>query len=182
MRPPSLFPIFGDINALPGIGRRLQELVERVAGPRIVDLLWTLPTGLVDRRHAPKIAEAVFGEIATIAVRIDAHEAPGTPKRPYRVICSDETGFMTLVFFHAKPDWLEKTYPVGEIRVVSGRVDEFGGGRQMTHPDFVATLEDADSIRTVQPVLSLDPGFDTESDKAGGRRRAGPDARTCRMG
>ena len=159
MRPPSLFPIFGDINALPGIGPRLQELVERVAGPRIVDLLWTLPTGLVDRRHAPKIAEAVFGEIATIAVRIDAHEAPGAPKRPYRVICSDETGFMTLVFFHAKPDWLEKTYPVGEIRVVSGRVDEFGGGRQMTHPDFVATLEDADSIRTVQPVYPLTQGL-----------------------
>ena len=159
MRPPSLFPIFGDINALPGIGPRLQELVERVAGPRIVDLLWTLPTGLVDRRHAPKIAEAVFGEIATIAVRIDAHEAPGAPKRPYRVICSDETGFMTLVFFHAKPDWLEKTYPVGEIRVVSGRVDEFGGGRQMTHPDFVATLENADSIRTVQPVYPLTQGL-----------------------
>ena len=159
MRPPSLFPIFGDIKALPGIGPRLQGLVERVAGPRIVDLLWTLPTGLVDRRHAPKIADAAFGEIATITVRIDAHETPGAPKRPYRVICSDETGFMTLVFFHAKQDWLEKTYPVGEIRVVSGRVDEFGGGRQMTHPDFVATLEEADSIRTVQPVYSLTQGL-----------------------
>ena len=159
MRPPSLFPIFGDIKALPGIGPRLQGLVERVAGPRIVDLLWTLPTGLVDRRHAPKIADAAFGEIATITVRIDAHETPGAPKRPYRVICSDETGFMTLVFFHAKQDWLEKTYPVGEIRVVSGRVDEFGGGRQMTHPDFVATLEEADSIRTVQPVYPLTQGL-----------------------
>ena len=159
MRPPSLFPIFGDIKALPGIGLRLQGLVERVAGPRIVDLLWTLPTGLVDRRHAPKIADAAFGEIATITVRIDAHETPGAPKRPYRVICSDETGFMTLVFFHAKQDWLEKTYPVGEIRVVSGRVDEFGGGRQMTHPDFVATLEEADSIRTVQPVYPLTQGL-----------------------
>ena len=165
MRPPSLFPIFGDINALPGIGPRLQGLVERVAGPRIVDLLWTLPTGLVDRRHAPKIADAAFGEIATITVRIDAHETPGAPKRPYRVICSDETGFMTLVFFHAKQDWLEKTYPVGEIRVVSGRVDEFGGGRQMTHPDFVATLEDADSIRTVQPVYPLTQGLTQKTIK-----------------
>ena len=61
MRPQSLFPLFGDIDALPGIGPRLKGLVERVAGPRIVDLVWTLPTGLVDRRHAPKIAEAAFG-------------------------------------------------------------------------------------------------------------------------
>ena len=159
MRPQSLFPIFGDIGALPGIGPRLKGLVARVAGPRIVDLLWTLPTGLVDRRHAPKIADAGFGEIATITLRIDAHEKPGAPKRPYRVICSDETGYLTLVFFHAKQDWLEKTYPVGETRVVSGRVDEFGGGRQMTHPDFVATVAEADRIRTVHPVYPLTQGL-----------------------
>ena len=29
----------------------------------------------------------------------------------------------------------------------------------MTHPDFVATLEEADSIRTVQPVYSLTQGL-----------------------
>ena len=159
MRPQSLFPVFGDIGALPGIGPRLKGLVARVAGPRIVDLLWTLPTGLVDRRHSPKVAEAVIGEIATITVRIDAHEQPGAPKRPYRVICSDETGFLTLVFFHAKQDWLEKTYPVGETRVVSGRVDEFGGGRQMTHPDFAVPAAQADSIRTVHPVYPLTQGL-----------------------
>ena len=159
MRPQSLFPVFGDIGALPGIGPRLKGLVARVAGPRIVDLLWTLPTGLVDRRHAPKIAEAAIGGIATIAVRIDAHEQPGAPRRPYRVICSDETGFLTLVFFHARQDWLEKTYPVGETRVVSGRVDEFGGGRQMTHPDFTVPVAEADSIRTVHPVYPLTQGL-----------------------
>ena len=159
MRPQSLFPIFGDVGALPGIGPRLKGLVDRVSGPRIVDLLWTLPTGLVDRRHAPKIAEAAIGEIATIAVRIDAHEPPGTPKRPYRVICSDETGFLSLVFFHAKQDWLDKSYPVGETRVVSGRIEEFGGGRQMTHPDFVVPVAQADTIRAVHPVYPLTQGL-----------------------
>ena len=159
MRPQSLFPIFGDVGALPGIGPRLKGLVDRVAGPRIVDLLWTLPTGLVDRRHAPKIAEAAVGEIATITVRIDAHEPPGAPKRPYRIICSDETGFLSLVFFHAKQDWLDKSYPVGESRVVSGRIDEFGGGRQMTHPDFVVPVAQAETIRTVHPVYPLTQGL-----------------------
>ncbi len=159
MRPQSLFAIFGDIGALPGIGPRLKGPVARVAGPRIVDLLWTLPTGLVDRRHSPKVAEAAIGGIATIAVRIDAHEPPGAPRRPYRVICSDETGFLSLVFFHARQDWLEKTYPVGETRAVSGRVDEFGGGRQMTHPDFTVPVAEADSIRTVHPVYPLTQGL-----------------------
>ncbi len=159
MRPSVLFPIFADIRSLPGIGPRLQGPFERVAGPRIVDLLWTLPTGLIDRRHAPKVADAAAGEIATLTVRIDAHEPPDVPRRPYRVIGSDETGFIALVFFHAKPEWLQRTYPVGQIRVVSGRVDEFGGGRQMTHPDFAVPPDEADSVRIVQPVYPLAQGL-----------------------
>ncbi len=159
MRPESLFPLFGDINALPGIGPRLKTAVERVAGPRIVDLIWTLPTGLIDRRYSPKIADAASGEIATITVMIDSHEVSETPKRPYRVICSDDSGSMTLAFFHARKAWLESAYPVGRQRVVSGRVEEFHGHRQMTHPDFVAAPEEADSLRTVQPVYPLTEGL-----------------------
>ncbi|MCY4239606.1 MAG: ATP-dependent DNA helicase RecG [Rhodospirillaceae bacterium] len=159
MRPESLFPLFSDINALPGIGPRLKTLVERVAGPRIVDLIWTLPTGLIDRRYSPKIADAASGKIATITVMIDSHEVPGTPKRPYRVICSDDSGSMTLAFFNARKAWLEAAYPIGQQRVVSGRVEEFQGRRQITHPDFVATPEEAESLRTVQPVYPLTEGL-----------------------
>lgn len=159
MRPQSLNPLFAEIVALTGIGPRLEPLVARVAGPRVVDLLWTLPAGLVDRRYSPTIADATLGEIATITLTIDAHEQPGGSRRPFRVICSDDTGFMTLVFFHAKRAWLESQYPVGEVRVVSGRMEEFNGGRQMTHPDFVAPVEEADEIRTVQPVYPLTQGL-----------------------
>ncbi len=56
MRPQSLTPLFAQVTSLPGIGPRLGKLVEKLAGPLVVDLLWHLPFAVVDRRNAPKVA------------------------------------------------------------------------------------------------------------------------------
>ena len=58
MRPSILFPLFAPVTRLPGIGPKIGELVARAAGEKIVDLLWHLPAGLIDRRHAPAVGAA----------------------------------------------------------------------------------------------------------------------------
>ena len=73
MRPEILFPIFAPVTKLAGVGPRIAKLIEKLAGPHISDLLWHLPSGIIDRRYAPKIVEARAGVIATIpATRPDA--------------------------------------------------------------------------------------------------------------
>ena len=104
MRPEVLYPLFAPARSLPGIGPRLEKLVERLTGPKVVDLLWHLPSGLIDRRSRPKIAEAQDGEIATLEVQIGLHVPPRTKRLPYRVHVSDETGEMQLVFLNARAD------------------------------------------------------------------------------
>ena len=158
MRPDVLNPLFADVTALPGLGPRLGKLVEKLAGRHVVDLCWHLPTGLIDRRFAPKIAEAPEGGIATLTLRVDKHFPPRIKRLPYRVLCSDETGEITLVFFHARPDWLEKMLPVGAVRIVSGKVERFRGEAQMSHPDHVTTLENKDELEAVEPVYPLTAG------------------------
>ena len=126
MRPHVLFPLFAPVTRLSGVGPRIGELIARAAGDKIVDLLWHLPSGIVDRRHAPTVGDAEPGEIATLTVKVHTHEPPparAPRKLPYRVVCGDETGFITLVFFSARNDYLLQQFPVGEIRVVSGKVD-----------------------------------------------------------
>ena len=91
MRPQSLTHLFAQTTSLPGIGPRLGKLVEKLAGPLVVDLLWHLPFAVVDRRNAPEVAHAKAGEIATDRDRRRA-PAPRNPRQPYRVWCSDETG------------------------------------------------------------------------------------------
>ena len=159
MRPQILFPFFAPITGLPGVGPRFAKLIERVAGPLVLDLVWHLPTGLVDRRFTPKIAEAPEGRIATIAVKVDAHIKPRNPRLPYKVRCRDDTGFLHLVFFHLKGDYLDKALPVGSTRVVSGRIERFRDEVQMTHPDHIAPPEEFVRLAAVEPVYRLTAGL-----------------------
>ena len=159
MRPEVLYPVFAPVTAIKGVGPRLARSIANVAGPHVADLLWHLPAGLIDRRFAPKIAEAPDGCIATLTVTVDAHLPPHHARLPYKVRCRDETGFLHLVFFNARAEYLKKSLPQGEVRVVSGKVEHYDGAPQMTHPDHIATLAELDRVRAVEPVYKLTAGL-----------------------
>ena len=157
MRPEILFPLFAPVASLKGIGQRFATLVERAAGPRLVDLLWAKPVGVIDRRFSPKLKDAVPGQIATLTVQIDQHLVPSSSRHPYRVRCSDETGQITLTFFRARGDYIEKILPLGQVRVISGKVESYGDQLQMSHPDHIAAEGEVDL--TVEPIYPLTAGL-----------------------
>jgi len=159
-RPEALFPLFAEAVKLPGIGPRLQKLLEKLTGPKVVDLLWHLPVGLIDRRNRPHIIDAQPGVIATLEVVVGPHRAPPRGSRaPYRIPCTDETGEITLTFFHAREDYLRRTLPEGETRVISGEVEAYGGQIQMTHPDHILTVDEARNLPPYEPVYPLTAGL-----------------------
>ena len=133
------------MTTLSGIGPQLGRLVERVAGPLIVDLLWHLPTGIVDRRAAPSVTELEDGGIVTLKLKVERHD-PGMGRRPYRIVCYDGTGFITLVYFNVKSDYLQRLLPVGAERIVSGKVEFYVGIPQIAHPDHVVPLDQAGNV------------------------------------
>lgn len=159
MRPEILFPLFAPVRSLPGLGPRLGEAVAKLAGEKVVDLLWHLPTGLIDRRYAPKIVEAIPGKVATLTVTVGAHHPPRVPRLPYRVLCFDESGTIELVFFHAHADYLTRVLPEGSVRVVSGRIEHYQDRVQMTHPDHIAAPEQESALAAVEPVYALTAGL-----------------------
>ncbi|MBU0797080.1 MAG: ATP-dependent DNA helicase RecG [Alphaproteobacteria bacterium] len=163
MRPEILFPLFADVTTLPGLGPRLGKLVQSAIGPHVADLLWHLPSGIIDRSYAPKLAEVAPSRIATLTVRIDTHLPPPAPRRPYRVMASDASGELEIVFFHAKGDYLVKLLPVGETRLVSGRVEMFQGRPQMTHPDYIAKPEEAAEVTGIESVYPLTAGLNLKT-------------------
>ena len=163
MRPEVLFPLFAPARSLPGIGPRLEKLVEKLAGPKVVDLLWHLPSGLIDRRSRPTIAEVRDGEIATMEISVGLHVPPRTKKLPYRVHVSDPTGEMQLIFFNARPDYLAKTLPEGSKRIISGRIEFYQGEPQMTHPDHIVDMAELDQMPLLEPVYPLTAGLPLKS-------------------
>ncbi|PWB57728.1 MAG: ATP-dependent DNA helicase RecG [Bradyrhizobiaceae bacterium] len=165
MRPSRLDPLFASLPSLPGIGPKLERLFRRLLGredgARVIDLLFHLPTGVVDRRARPKLAETVPDTVATVRVTVDRHRPPppNRPRAPYQIHASDETGDLILTFFNARRDYLEKLLPVGETRYVSGIIALYDGMRQMVHPDRVVSEADLASLPLVEPVYPLTEGL-----------------------
>ncbi len=159
MRPNILNPLFASVTSIQGVGPRLGKLFEKLCGPQVADLLWHLPTGIIDRRFAPKVMEAPEGAICTLTLRIHGHEPSSGPRRPYKVIASDDSGFITLAFFHGHPEYLRRALPEGETRVVSGRMERFAGKPQMSHPDYIGTLNELESLQAVEAVYPLTAGL-----------------------
>ncbi|WP_417429252.1 ATP-dependent DNA helicase RecG [Kiloniella sp.] len=158
MRPEILFPLFTPVSTLQGVGPRLSTLYEKLAGGRVLDLCWHLPVGLVDRRYSPTIADAISDRVATLKITVSRHIPSANRRSPYRVICHDQTGEMTLIFFHARDDYLMKLLPVGEERIISGRLERFGDVLQMAHPDHMVPISEEEDVKTVEPVYPLSAG------------------------
>ena len=66
---------------------------------------------------------------------------------------------LTLTYFHAKRDYLEKLFPVGELRYVSGTTALYDGMLQMVHPDRVVSEAELDKLPMVEPVYPLTEGL-----------------------
>ena len=122
-------------------------------------MAFDLPSGVVDRSYRPKLAEAQSGRIATVEVNVLDHMPPRVKSQPYRVRVSDDSAVMELVYFRAQADWLEKMLPLGQRRVLSGRIEKFKDKLQMLHPDYVVAPEEVASFPLHEPVYGLTEGL-----------------------
>jgi ATP-dependent DNA helicase RecG len=166
MRPAILNPLFATVSALPGIGPKLEKLFGRLLGrdgepPRLIDLLFHLPTGFVDRRQQPKLGAVEPDTVVTVAVTVDRHRPPppNRPRVPYNIDTSDETNTLTITYFNARKDYLQKLFPVGELRYVSGTATLYDGHLQMVHPDRVVDADGLASLPLIDPVYPLTEGL-----------------------
>lgn len=159
MRPSSLTPLFKDATTLPGIGPKLGKLLSAFTGDKIIDLLHHLPSNLIDRQYRPPLDEAEDGHIATFEVEVVKHEVPPRRNLPYRILCRNDSGFLSLLFFRARGDWLTKAMPEGATRIVSGRVERFRDNLQIVHPDHMLPKPAFEALPIIEPVYPLTAGL-----------------------
>src|SRR5215207_4867287 len=168
LRPAILDPLFAPATALPGVGPKIEQLLDRLVGEpgrpaRIVDLLFHLPHGGISRELKGSIAEAPVGETVTLKVRVTEHR-PGPPRRgkaPFRILVEDDTGDILLVFFNAHPERIQALLPVGSVRYVSGKIEIWDGYRQMVHPDRILDERRIGELPAVEAVYGLTEGLST---------------------
>ena len=159
MRPSQLDSLFAEATTLPGIGPKLGKLLGEFTGDRVIDLLHHLPSNLIDRQYRPPLNLVEDGRIATFEVEVVKHEAPPRRNLPYRILCQNDTGYLSLVFFHARGDWLGKAMPEGAMRMVSGRVERFRDNLQIVHPDHMLSKTAFEALPVIEPVYPLTAGL-----------------------
>ena len=173
MRPSLLAPLFAPARSLKGVGPRIEGLLNKLVAPRhqsaharVIDLLWHLPQGVIDRQLTPRIADARIGELATLEVTVTEHR-PGGPRRgaraPYRVLVEDASAALELVYFNADPAYLKRLLPEGSRRLISGKLESYDGWLQMPHPDHVVAVDAANGgvakLPLLEPIYPLTAGL-----------------------
>lgn len=157
MRPDILNPLFAEVTALKGVGTALERQLARIDIKRAVDLLFHLPTGTIERFRLDALDGAYVDRHVTVEVHVLGYDVGGA-RSPLRVRAMDSAGtYLSLVFFGDRGGWARKLLPEGERRVVSGKLERYGGSLQMAHPD-VFPAGKLESVAEREPVYGLTEG------------------------
>ncbi len=142
-----------------GARKETMEFIAKVAGGvQVRDLVFLAPNSAIDRRKRVPIAETEEGDIATIEAEVEGH-MPGYKNLPYRIRLRDETGFLTVAYFRGHEDMLKRMWPLGQTRLVSGKISFHDGMRQMLHPDHVVDPARGEAPPAVEPIYPLTQGL-----------------------
>lgn len=162
------------VTILPLVTPPKAKLLARLGIFTVADLLFHLPSGIQDFGQASTIAAAPQGQAVTLTVEIVEHRPPSRAGRdsvahgargghasPYRIGVRDGSGMAELVFFNQRASaMLQKQYPIGATRVVSG---ELSVGMfnlpQMRHPTRLLLPEQAAWAPRFQSVYPTTPGL-----------------------
>ena len=165
MRPPLLNPLFAALTSLPGIGPKLEKLYARLLDRETPRARRPAVPSAVRRDRPPRAAE-------TARRRCPARSSPSRSRststarpaataraRPTASTRTTTPATLTLTFFNARRDYLEKLLPEGETRYVSGTAEFYDGMLQMVHPDRVVDEKGFAALPLVEPVYPLTEGL-----------------------
>ena len=157
-RPKEIFHLFGDLNNLSGIGPKTIINLKNLSIEKPRDFLFNLPFSVLDRLPVKSVRGVASSQIVTVEVLVKAHKVSRSRASAYRVNVQDaEIGFQ-LVFFNARKEYLESLLPVGERRVISGKLEFYEEVPQIVHPHHVKKINDEKPIFRFEPVYPLTSG------------------------
>jgi len=158
MRPDILNPLFAEVEVLKGVGPQLAKPLKRLGLERVIDILFHLPVGWIDRKRVDRLSEADVGRVVSVVLEPVAYRE-GRSRGPFRVVADDVDGNRIALVYFNNPGWARKQFPLGQPRLVSGKLDAFNGELQMVHPDHVLPPAEAASLPEREPVYALSEGL-----------------------
>src|SRR6185437_5856825 len=135
MRPEILNPLFAEVETLKGVGPQVSKQLKKLGIGRVVDLLYHLPTGAIERIKAPSADAALLGRTVILELTPFETRESRSGRGPTRIFATDSDGnSISLVYFN-NPGWAKRTLPAGQKRIVSGKLEQYGDEWQIVHPE-----------------------------------------------
>ena len=155
-----------DLQFIKGVGPVLAaRFNDLLGGRRVLDFMLHRPSAVRPRAVTECVADIPAGQTITAKLLIKSHRAGGAFRRgrraPTQIICADTVGTpVTIQFFNATylDYWLKKL-PVGEWRMVSGKLERSGSKIIINHPEFIEDMEHADKIPSMQVIYPAGEGL-----------------------
>lgn len=158
MRPEILNPLFAEVEVLKGVGPQLAKLLKRLELTRVVDIVYHLPTGAIERVRAKSAERSLLGRNVILELTPLKIRETRSGRGPMRVFASDSDGnTISLVYFN-NPGWAKRSLPIGEKRVISGKLEAYGEEWQIIHPE-VAEPGRGPAPALREPVYPLTEGL-----------------------
>ena len=151
--------IFSEITKLKGVGPQLSKYLKKKKIEKIKDIILNLPYSETDRSRIFKIKELEVGKTQSIKILVKKLNFPRIRNLPNKINCEDETGKIEIVYFNSREGYLRKIFPINKWLIVSGKVSYFNKKYQMTNPDYVTTLENAEYVIKNIPKYNLTKGL-----------------------
>lgn len=133
------------LKKLSGFTDRSMKLYERLLLKRsldfekelkVIDLLYHKPEKVLFRKENPDLRTVQDGDLITVKVVVDDYKIPYKNYQPHKILCHNQTGFITVVYFKML-DYMKPMFKEGNEIIISGKVEKFNNELQMTHPDYV---------------------------------------------
>jgi ATP-dependent DNA helicase RecG len=160
MRPDILNPLFAEVRSLKGVGPGLAKPLDRLGLARVKDIAYHFPVNWIYRKPVSRLDVSDVGSNIVITVTVMDHRSSGSARAPLRIYAADADGnYVTLTFFGRNGGWAKKQLPIGETRVISGKLDRYGDELQMVHPDHIAEVGGTGSPGLAEAVYPLSEGL-----------------------
>jgi ATP-dependent DNA helicase RecG len=158
MRPEILNPLFAEVEALKGVGPQVARPLKKLGLTRVVDLLYHLPTGSIDRIRATAASAALLGRNVILELTPVEIRESRSGRGPMRVFATDADGNTISLIYFNNPGWAKRTLPIGEKRIVSGKLEPYGDEWQIIHPEVSQPGQGPD-LALREPVYPLTEGL-----------------------
>ncbi len=148
------------VTALKGVGAAMAERLQVLGLVTVADVLFHLPLRYQDRTRILPIRGIQAGDTVQIDGEVKSVEVINRSRKALIVRLSDESGQMTLRFFHFNPS-LQAAFALGKRVRCFGEVRRGPLGLEMIHPEFKSLDQIALQQQRDQALSGL-PLHDTE--------------------